>query len=458
MKPKERLGRVLVVDDKIEMAEMVADALRDEGFEVVALGSSRAALSSLREGHFDVLVTDLRMPEMDGLELLARALADDPDRPVLVMTAYGAIDTAIESIRRGAFHYLTKPFKNDELVLFVRRAIEQSKLRREADRLRRELHERSVLSHVIAASESMRQALDVARRIANADTPALLLGETGTGKGLLARTIHDASRRAARPFVTVNCAAIPENLLESELFGHVRGAFTGATDKRTGLFLEADGGTLFLDEIGDMPLTLQAKLLRVLESATVRPVGSEKELPVDVRILTATHRDLHQRAREGTFRADLLYRLDVVSIEIPALRHRREDIPALVEHFLEAALEKHARSPARRLSPEVQRTLASYSWPGNVRELAHVVERLVLLARGEVVELAELPTQLRTPTEPEGTAFGALVAMREMQRRYALHVLERMGGHRGRTAEVLGIDPKTLWRLLEEVEATSAKV
>jgi two-component system response regulator HydG len=457
-KPSHNEGRVLVVDDRVEMAETVADALIDAGLAAVAVGSSARALARLREEYFDVLITDLRMPEIDGLELLTRSIAEAPERPVIVMTAYGAIDTAIESIRRGAFHYLTKPFKNEELVLFVRRAIEQAALRREAERLRRALRERSVLDTIVGRSEAMREVIETARRIADADTPALLLGETGTGKGLLARTIHEAGPRAGRPFVTVNCAAMPEPLLESELFGHVRGAFTGATEARPGLFVEAHGGTLLLDEIGDMPPSLQAKLLHVIEAGTVRPVGGAQERTIDVRVLAATHRDLHERARAGTFRADLLYRIDVVSIELPALRHRRDDIPFFVEHFFGIARAKHATTPARRIGPEAQRALMAYGWPGNVRELAHVIERAVLLARGETIELADLPPAVREPAAIEGVeageqgAFAALMPMRELQRRYAAYVLDRMGGSRGKTAERLGIDPKTLWRLLGEAE------
>jgi two-component system response regulator HydG len=454
--PEQNLGRVLVVDDRVEMAETVADALIDADLEAIAVGSSVRAIALLREEYFDVLVTDLRMPELDGLELLTRSIAEVPERPVIVMTAYGAIDTAIESIRRGAFHYLTKPFKNEELVLFVRRALEQTSLRRETERLRRALRERSVLDAIVGRSEAMREVLETARRIAGADTPALILGETGTGKGLLARTIHEASRRAAGPFVTINCAAIPEPLLESELFGHVRGAFTGATESRAGLFVEAQGGTLFLDEIGDMPAALQAKLLHVLEGGVVRPVGGAQERAIDVRVLAATHRDLHERARAGTFRADLLYRIDVVSIDLPALRHRREDIPYLVEHFFEVARGKHASTPARRIGPEAQRALMTYAWPGNVRELAHLIERVVLLSRAETIELADLPPPVRAPSEGEGgegVGFSELMPMRELQRRYAAYVLERMGGSRGKTAERLGIDPKTLWRLLGETDS-----
>ena len=446
-------GRILVVDDKLEMAETLADGLVDAGFDAIAIGSSRKAAAALRSGEIDVLVTDLRMPEIDGLELLSRSMSSDPARPVIVMTAYGAIDTAIEAIRRGAFHYLTKPFKLEELALFVRRALEKVALVRETEALRRSLRQQTALVQLVGESDAMAEVVETARRIAGVDAPVLILGETGTGKGLIARAIHDAGPRASAPFVTVNCAAIPESLLESELFGHVRGAFTGASEPRAGLFAEAHGGTIFLDEVGDMPLPLQAKLLDVLERRVVRAVGAAQERAIDVRVLSASHRNLHARAEAGTFRADLLYRLDVVPIELPALRHRAGDIPLLVDHFFRSARDKHPQASAQRISADALRALVTYRWPGNVRELAHVVERVVLLARGEEVLATDLPAAVRASRAVELEAdFGEIVSMREMQRRYARFVVERNDGRRTRAAEQLDIDPKTLARLLDETE------
>ncbi len=443
--------RVLLVDDRLEMAEMLADGLADQGYAPVALASGKAALAHLESQPVDVLVTDLRMPDLDGLELLAASRRLDPARPVIVMTAYGAIDTAVESIRQGAFHYLTKPFKLKELVVFLERALEESRVRREAAALRTTLRERFSPAGFVGRSRAMRDVLDLVARVARTDAPVLVTGETGTGKGLVARTLHAESARAGGPFVTVNCAALPEALLESELFGHVKGAFTGATQDRKGLFAEADRGTVFLDEIGDLPLALQAKLLHVLESRAVRPVGASRERPVDVRIVAATHRDLRERLRAGAFREDLLYRLEVIPLHLPPLRDRPEDVPLLVEKFLAEARRRHPASPVERFSREALAALVDHRWPGNVRELAHVVERVVLLAGSAEVALSDLPAAVRQPPAPAGAPefSGEVLPVRELQRRYAAWALEACGGHRGRTAERLGIDPKTLARWLE---------
>ncbi len=452
--------RVLLVDDRLEMAEMLADGLSDRGYEPLALSSSREALRALEQDRVEAVVTDLRMPEVDGLELLAASRRLDPDRPVIVMTAYGAIDSAVESIRLGAYHYLTKPFKLDELVIFLGRALEESRVRREAAALRKTLRQRFSPEGVVARSRGMQEVLDVAARVATTDVPVLLTGETGTGKGVVARVVHGGSPRAARPFVTVNCAALPETLLESELFGHVKGAFTGATSDRPGLFAEAEGGTLFLDEIAEMPPALQAKLLRVLEDRVVRPVGASRERAVDVRVIAATHRDLRERVVAGSFREDLLYRLDVVPIHIPPLREREDDLPPLIESFLAAARGRNPESPVERFSPAAMQALLDHRWPGNVRELAHVVERVVLLGGSPEVSLRDLPPSVREPQPARrapGPDFGPeVLPVRELQRRYASWALGECGGHRGRTAERLGIDPKTLQKWLEEAPAADA--
>ena len=441
--------RVLIVDDQLSLAETLADGLGEHGYEGIALSSSTDAARRLESERFDALVSDLRMPGVDGLALLKISRTSAPTRPVIVMTAYSAVESAIESIRQGAFHYLTKPFKVEELALFLDRALEDSRLRHEAAALRTTLRERFGLRNVIGSSEAMRTLSDLVERVAGANSAILLTGETGTGKGLIARAIHAQGPRASGPFVAVNCAALPESLLESELFGHVKGAFTGATGNRSGLFADADGGTLFLDEVGEISPGMQAKLLRVLESGSVRPVGASKERVIDVRILAATHRDLQQRVASGAFREDLLYRLDVVSIEIPPLRHRAVDIPVLLEHFLEQARHKHPDSPVRGFSRAALARLIDHRWPGNVRELEHVVERVVLLGRSSVVEVDELPKSI-TQRTPQNPGFqGDVLPLRELSRRYAAWAFETLEGRRMVTAERLGVDIKTLARLLK---------
>jgi two-component system response regulator HydG len=437
--------RILIVDDKLELADTLADGLADRGFAARAIGDSRAALALVRAGEVDLLVSDLRMPELDGLALLDAARAALPDLPVIVMTAYGAVDSAIESIRKGAFHYLTKPFKLEELLVFVDRALADRALRRETAELKQELRARFSMRELIGASAAMQRVFAVIARVARTDVSILITGETGTGKTAVARVIHGESTRAGGRFVAVNCAALPEPLLESELFGHVKGAFTGATADRAGLFAEAHGGTLLLDEIGEMSPALQSKLLHVLESGQIRPVGGARERAVDARVIAATHRDLHQRIADGTFREDLLYRLDLVTIELPALRDRRDDLPGLLDHFIAEARRRHPSSRVTAFAREALARLLDYAWPGNVRELAHVVERCVLLGDGATVGEAELPPRLRAATDPAAPAFtGAIVAIRELQRAYARWALEQLGGHKARTADKLGIDVKTL--------------
>lgn len=446
--------RVLIVDDELEMARTLCDGLADHGFDAVPASSGKAALALLSEQRFDALVTDLRMAEMDGLSLMARARKLAPERPTLIMTAHGAIDSAIESIRQGAYHYLTKPFKLDELVIFLRRAIEDSCLRREADTLRTTLRERFGRAALIGHSAPMRALFDTLERVAAADVSLLIGGETGTGKGLFARVVHAESRRAGGPFVEVNCAALPESLLESELFGHEKGAFTGAARTRRGLFAQADGGTLFLDEIGDVPPSIQVKLLHVLEEGKVRPVGSDQASRVDVRVVAATHRNLRQAVRTGGFREDLFYRLDVVALQLPPLRQRREDIPFLTEHFLREQRSRHPQSPVQRFSPEAMRALIAYDWPGNVRELAHVVERALVLSRRAEVQPDELPQALLQPGGGRPPILeGEILPIRVVQRRYAAWAVAECGGHRTRAAEKLGVDVKTLYNWLSEGRA-----
>jgi two-component system, NtrC family, response regulator HydG len=441
--------RVLVVDDDHALVDALTEGLADAGYEAIGMTSSLDAGLALQKDPFDALVTDLRMPGRDGMQLLALSRRLAPERAVVVMTAFSAVDTAIESIRQGAYHYLTKPFKVEELALFLGRALEEARLRREHKTLRRALREGSSLENVVGRSGGMREVCALVSRIADACVPVLVLGETGSGKGLIARALHNEGPRASGPFVSVNCAALPEQLLESELFGHVKGAFTGATSTRRGLLEEASGGTLFLDEIGEMAIGLQAKLLHVLEGGLVRAVGANKEVEVDIRVVAATHRDLAASVAAREFREDLLFRLDVVRLELPPLRHRRDDLPALLEHFLGRARQKHPRSIVERFSPEAMDRLRDYAWPGNVRELENVVERVVLLAPGTAVLVKDLPPGLAASKPRELEFAGPLVSLAEADRRYAAWALERLEGRRMLTAEKLGIDRKTLAKLLD---------
>jgi len=443
--------RILVVDDDLALVDTLVDGLVDHGYDVVGLGSSREAAARMGED-FDALVTDLRMPGVDGMGLLALSKRTAPGRPVIVMTAYSAVDTAIESIRQGAYHYLTKAFKVDELVLFLNRAIEETQLRKETSVLRRTVREGLSIKNIIGSSGGMRDACSLIRRLADADVPVLVVGETGTGKGLIARALHAEGKRADKPFVTVNCTALPENLLESELFGHAKGAFTGATSERKGLFESAEGGTIFLDEIGDMAIALQTKLLDVLERNVIRPLGSNKERMIDARVITATHRDLDALTKSGRFREDLRFRLDVVTMEMPPLRHRKDDIPVLAMHFLDRARGKHPASVVRRLSSSVLEVMSNYSWPGNVRELEHVVERAVLLAPAAEIQVTDLPKALCAPSGRVAEFVGPVVTLAEIERRYASWALEQLGGRKVATAERLDIDRKTLAKLVDADE------
>jgi two-component system, NtrC family, response regulator HydG len=440
---------VLVVDDEKEMAEMIADGLIERGYDAKACSSGAEAVALVSHEKYDAVVTDLRMGSTSGMEVLAASRNAAPDRPVILMTAYSAVETAVEAIRQGAQHYLTKPFKVDELALFLSRALDEAKLRRETKTLKRALQDHYPLETLIGRSGAISELSDLILRVADAAAPVLITGETGSGKGRVARAIHAEGGRAAGPFVTVNCAALPENLRESELFGHVRGAFTGATHTRIGLMEEANHGTIFLDEIGEMPVTLQAKLLNVLESGRVRAVGSNQERVVDARIVAATNRDLRKEVSHGKFREDLLYRLEVITIDVPPLRSRRSDIPLLIEHFLRAARLRNPKSSVVGFSEEALARLTTHDWPGNVRELEHAVERAVVLSRNKLVTAAELPASIAT-TQTSAGFEGAVVPLREMQRRYAAWAFAELGGHKALTAETLDVDVKTLTKLLQE--------
>jgi len=436
---------ILVVDDHAEMARLLADQLGDEGYAVTVASAGWEALELCRAQLPDLAVVDLRMEGMDGLDVLAGIHALDPTVPVLLMTAFGAIESAVEAIRRGAQHYFTKPFRLEEVLLYVQRALEERQLRVENRVLRRLAEPYRPNQMVGRGAAELDPIID---SVAQAAAPVLVRGESGTGKELVARAIHARGPRRDRPFVPVNCTALPENLLESELFGHVKGAFTGATTARRGLFVEADGGTLFLDEIGDMPPELQARLLRVLEDGELRPVGADTTRRVDVRVIAATHQPLEERVATGAFRRDLFFRLDVVPITVPPLRERADDIPLLVEHFLQRARARNPGSRVVRLAPELVAALQRHDWPGNVRELENLIERLVIVGRSELAALEDLelhPLGLPESTQPGWTRL-RMVSLRQLEDEYITWVVARCEGNKTRAAEVLGIDVSTIHR------------
>ncbi len=443
----DKRSRILVAEDDPEMLALLRQHLAGEGYVVVTTQKGAEALDRLRTESFDVILTDLKMPGVDGMEILRSARVTQGDARVILITAFGSIETAIQAIREGAYDYVTKPFRLDEISLLIRKALEDRRLREENRRLREAVADRYRLHNLLSASPAMQAVFALIRQAAPGDASVFIIGESGTGKELVARALHYDSPRAERPFVPVNCAAVPAGLLESELFGHVKGAFTGAVATRRGLIREAEGGTLFLDEIGDMAPELQAKLLRVIEDRAVRPVGSDEAVPVDLRLIAATNKDLVVRIQEGLFREDLYYRLAVIPIHLPPLRERREDIPLLAEHFLRRAVAASGK-PIHGFTPEAMSALLRHPWPGNVRELENVVERAVTLTAGDQVVPEALLLEAALAPAP-----GALLAqatgrptLEELTAEYVALVLREVGGDKDKAAEILGISKRTLYR------------
>jgi two-component system NtrC family response regulator len=437
---------ILVVDDEGAQLELVGGFLRKRGFEVALAPDGQEALARVRREPFDLVLTDQKMPGLSGLQLLEAVRALNPETPVIIMTAYGTIETAVAAIRAGATDYLTKPLDLDELLHRVHQTRERQRLLTENRDLRQALHERHRVEGIIGESGRMQEVLSLVRRVAPSDATVLIRGESGTGKELIAKAIHYASSRASGPLVRVNCAALPENLLESELFGHEKGAFTGAIASRKGRFELADGGSLFLDEIGDLPLHLQIKLLRVLQEREIERVGSSQAMPVNVRVLAATHRDLEALVRAGQFRDDLYYRINVVTISLPSLRDRREDLTLLIDHFLTTFAAKNGKR-IRGLTREAREALLRYDYPGNVRELENLIERAVVLTRDDVIGLADLPLSLVDPSVsgPETRDERSLTAAVEgLERRMIREALAWAGGVQTRAAERLGISERVL--------------
>ncbi len=448
-------GRVLIVDDDAELMKLLSLVLSRKGFETRGVRSGADALTALAAEHFDVVLTDVQMPGMDGIALCERAVAAHPDLPVIVLTAFGSMESAIAAIRVGAYDFVTKPVDNTVLGLAVERAARHRALGDEVRRLRVMASEAPGPLHlpgVLGDSPAMRQVYDLLLRVADTESTVLVTGESGTGKELAARAIHARSRRALGPFVAINCAAMPAQLLESELFGHKRGAFTDARADRKGLFQQADGGTLFLDEVGELPMELQPKLLRALQERVVRPVGGDVEVPVNVRVVAATNRDLETAIEEHRFREDLYYRLNVINLPLPPLRSRGGDVLLLAQHFIDRFAARAERT-VRGLTPEAAARLMDYAWPGNVRELQNAMERAVALARYEQVTVDDLPEKVRKYQRSHVLVASddprELVPLEEVERRYILRVLEAVGGNKTLAADTLGLDRKTLYRKLE---------
>lgn len=457
---------VLVIDDDAGMRSMVGDFLKGEGYRVTEIGLASEAIEKISKGEFnlndpkstiqslpnaprlDLVLTDLNMPGMTGLEFVGRFKEVAPSIPVILITAFGSIETAIEAIKRGAYDYTTKPFKLAEMSVTVARALKYRGLQLENNRLYREIQHNQAFAKIIGKSPGMREVFDLIQRVSGANANVLISGESGTGKERVARAIHDEGPRKSKNFVAINCTAIPEALLESELFGYAKGAFTGAIAKKRGLFEEANGGTVFLDEIGDMNLALQAKLLRVIQERKIRAVGETQDKDIDVRIIAATHKDLKAAIKNGSFREDLYYRLAVIPIVIPPLRHRKEDIPLLAEHFLRKYASLN-NSKVIGFTKEAMAQLISLPWEGNVRELENVVERTVVLARNEMIDVGDLPQNSKGDVDSfmgEVQASGTLPTIDEIEKRYMKFILDKTGNKKEKAAQILGINRRTLYR------------
>jgi two-component system response regulator HydG len=449
---------ILVVDDHTDAAELLRDLLRKRGFDATAVTSGQACLEHLGTHSTDVVVTDVQMPGMSGIELCATLRERHPDLLPIVITGQGDFETAIAAIRAGAYDFITKPVKIDALEFAVSRAFGYLALKREVKRLRAAGDRDGTIDGIAGDSPAIRAMVEMIRRVADSDATVLITGESGTGKELVARALHNLSPRREQPFVAVNCAAMPASLLESELFGHVRGAFTDAKQDRKGLFVTAGGGTILLDESGEMPIEMQVKLLRVLQQRTVRPVGGNEEVPFEARIITSTNRDLETDVAEKRFREDLFYRINVVQIAVPPLRDRTGDILLLAQHFVDQ-IARRSKKPVRGLSAAAARLLVDYDWPGNVRELENCMERAVALCRLDEITIDDLPARVQQHESSKivisTVSPSELITIDEMDRRYVRKVLEAVGGNKTHAARILGMDRRSLYRRLEEMQQPS---
>ncbi len=443
---------ILIVDDETSILDSLRILFKGEGYDVGVAQGGKEALSTLEGAKPDIVLTDVKMPGVTGLEVMSAAIDNDPEVPVILMTAQASLQSAMRAVNEGAFYYIQKPFANDELLAICKRAAESRKLKVENQALKKEIRRRDVTTQdrPIGKARTFTEVLALAETVAPSESTVLIDGESGTGKEVLARYIHSLSERADGPFMSINCGALPESLLESELFGHVKGSFTGAVKDKDGLLVAAAGGTFFLDEIGEMTPATQVKLLRALQEREVIPVGSTVPVPVDTRVLAATNRDLEEEIRKGAFRSDLYYRLNVIALHIPPLRDRKEDIPALAQHFLEKLAMRQGGADLKRVTEETMEVLIKYDWPGNVRELENALERAAVVVQGDTIGVDALPERVRTMPTPQlvSADLPPNPSMEVIEMAYIHWVLQAEGGNKTRAAEVLGIDPSTLYRKL----------
>ena len=445
-------NRILIIEDDKRLREILKKILDRKGFRVDLATNGSEGIARIKQDFYDMALTDLKMPGMDGIEVLRAIKKISPKTYVIIMTAYGTIDSAVEAMRNGAFDYVTKPFKTEEISIVLEKASEDRELRRKIEDLTKKVEQTSKFDNIIGKSKAMRAVFEMIRRVSKTDATVLITGKTGTGKELVTRAIHNGSERTGKPFVVVNSSAIPETLLESELFGYVKGAFTGALRDKRGLFQEAHEGTLFLDEIGEIPPSTQVKLLRAIEDRVITPVGGTKGEKVDLRLIAATNHDLQEEVSQGRFRGDLYYRLKVMSIHLPELKERREDVPLLANHFLkkyDTALKKEVKV----ISKETLSLLMDYDWPGNVRELEHVIERGVLVCDSEEILPDHLPVEIQLPEEAHiRRAVEEGRSLEEIEKTHIQLILKITGGHKEKAATILGIDRRTLYRKLKSYD------
>jgi DNA-binding NtrC family response regulator len=450
--------KILVVDDEKNMCQYLSIMLRKEGYEVKTAHSGKKALQEIKEGNFDVVLTDIKMEGMDGIQLLRAVKEQNPTIPVIIMTAYATQKTAIEALNSGAYYYLIKRAKNEEIKMVIRSALDMHKVKTENVYLKKQLKKKEDFKEIIGKSEEIQAVFNLVNKVADTDSTILIGGESGTGKELIAKAIHYRSGRAGQPFVSINCGALPENLLESELFGHVKGSFTGAIRDKDGMFKVASGGTFFLDEVGETTLAIQVKLLRVLQEREIIPVGGTAPIKVDVRLIAATNSDLEKAVKEERFRADLYYRLNVIPILIPPLRDRRDDIPLLVDHFLRLAGERTGRR--KSISKAAMDLLCAYDWPGNVRELENVIERAVILQEGDEVFPENLPIKVcNHMSERRRVVMNKTkMTLDELEKEYLVGVLEETGWQKKKASSILGINASTLYRKIQRYGLSQEKL